>query len=131
MTASDYIKNQPHLQGRTLTPNPYSALAEYPPLSYSKAVAEKSSKAETQSSTATPKTTSNTTQNTKPVYYTKPHRQHLMTTPFTKPIKLTQLKTFINRVFYEGSPWPTYNIIKNQSFYEKELTMSFFLLPSG
>jgi len=48
MTASDYIKNQPHLQGRTLTPNPYSALAEYPPLSYSKAVSEKSSKMEAQ-----------------------------------------------------------------------------------
>ncbi|CDY23915.1 BnaC02g29580D [Brassica napus] len=41
MTPSDYIKNQPHLQGRTLTPNPYSALAEYPPLFYAKAVAKK------------------------------------------------------------------------------------------
>ncbi|XP_033139066.1 uncharacterized protein LOC117130003 [Brassica rapa] len=118
MTASDYIKNQPHLQGRTLTPNPYSALAEYPPLSYSKAVSEKSSKMEAQSSTATPNTTSNTTPNTKPVYYTKPYKQHLMTTPYTKPVNLTQLKTFINRVFYEDSPWPTDNITKNQSFYE-------------
>ncbi|KAG5385209.1 hypothetical protein IGI04_036679, partial [Brassica rapa subsp. trilocularis] len=115
---SDYIKNQPHLQGRTLTPNPYSALAEYPPLSYSKAVSEKSSKMEAQSSTATPNTTSNTTPNTKPVYYTKPYKQHLMTTPYTKPVNLTQLKTFINRVFYEDSPWPTDNITKNQSFYE-------------
>ncbi|KAG5393224.1 hypothetical protein IGI04_023187, partial [Brassica rapa subsp. trilocularis] len=118
MTASDYIKNQPHLQGRTLTPNPYSALAEYPPLSYSKAVSEKSSKMEAQSSTATPNTTSNTTPNTKQVYYTKPYKQHLMTTPYTKPVNLTQLKTFINRVFYEDSPWPTDNITKNQSFYE-------------
>ncbi|KAG5385095.1 hypothetical protein IGI04_036565, partial [Brassica rapa subsp. trilocularis] len=115
---SDYIKNQPHLQGRTLTPNPYSALAEYPPLSYSKAVSEKSSKMEAQSSTATPNTTSNTTPNTKPVYYTKPYKQHLMTTPYTKPVNLTELKTFINRVFYEDSPWPTDNITKNQSFYE-------------
>ncbi|KAG5374115.1 hypothetical protein IGI04_042561 [Brassica rapa subsp. trilocularis] len=115
---SDYIKNQPHLQGRTLTPNPYSALAEYPPLSYSKAVSEKSSKMEAQSSTATPNTTSNTTPNTKPVYYTKPYKQHLMTTPYTKTVNLTQLKTFINRVFYEDSPWPTDNITKNQSFYE-------------
>ncbi|CAG7863837.1 unnamed protein product [Brassica rapa] len=118
MTATDYIKNQPHLQGRTLTPNPYSALAEYPPLSYSKAVSEKSSKTETQSSTTTPNTTTNTTPNTKPVYYTKPYKQHLMTTPYTKPVNLTQLKTFINRVFYEDSPWPTDNITKNQSFYE-------------
>ncbi|KAG5410924.1 hypothetical protein IGI04_007243 [Brassica rapa subsp. trilocularis] len=118
MTASDYIKNEPHLQGRTLTPNPYSTFAEYPPLSYSKAVAEKSSKAETQSSTATPNATSNTTPNTKPVYYTKPFKQRLITTPFTKPTNLTQLKTFINRVFYEDSPWPTDNITKNQSFYE-------------
>ena len=39
MTASDYVKNQPHLQGKVLTPNPYSALAEYPPLSYAKAAA--------------------------------------------------------------------------------------------
>ncbi|WZY76085.1 hypothetical protein YC2023_022469 [Brassica napus] len=41
-----------------------------------------------------------------------------MTTPYTKPVNLTQLKTFINRVFYEDSPWPTDNITKNQSFYE-------------
>nr|VDD35329.1 unnamed protein product [Brassica oleracea] len=104
MKASDYIKNQLHLQGRTLTPNPFSVLAEYPPLSYSKAVAETSSKAKTQSSTETPNTTSNTTPNTKLVYYTKPQKQHLITTPFTKPINLTQLKSFINRVFYEDSP---------------------------
>ncbi|VVB10701.1 unnamed protein product [Arabis nemorensis] len=40
MTASDYVKNQPHLQGKPLTiQNPYSALAEFPPLSNSKAVA--------------------------------------------------------------------------------------------
>ncbi|KAF8051284.1 hypothetical protein N665_1752s0001 [Sinapis alba] len=109
MTASDYIKNQPHLQGKILTPNSFSALAEYPPLSYSKSAAESSTKAAVKPSTATT--------NTKPLCYTKPQKQHLVTTQFTIPINLPQLKSFISRVFYEDSLWPTDNVTKNQSFY--------------
>ena len=74
MTASDYVKNQPHLQGRILTPNPYSALAEYPPLSYAKATAEGSTSKETVLTSKEPETP------TKSTYYVKPQKQHLMTT---------------------------------------------------
>lgn len=35
MISSDYIKNQLHIRGKILIPNPYSALAEFPPLAYS------------------------------------------------------------------------------------------------
>ena len=112
MTASDYVKNQPHIQGKILTPNPYSALAEYPPLSYAKAAAEGSTSKATVSTTKEPETS------TKPTYYVKPQKQHLMTTQFTKPITLPQLKTFVNRAFYPDCFYPTDNITKNHTFYE-------------
>ncbi|CAH8317400.1 unnamed protein product [Eruca vesicaria subsp. sativa] len=39
MSAADYVKIQPHLQGKPIsTTNQFSALAEFPPLSYAKAV---------------------------------------------------------------------------------------------
>lgn len=39
MSALDYKKNQPHLQNKNLSnSNQFSALAEFPPLSYAKAV---------------------------------------------------------------------------------------------
>ena len=41
-----------------------------------------------------------------------------MTTQFTKPITLPQLKAFVNRAFYPDCPYPTDNITKNHTFYE-------------
>lgn len=117
MTASDYIKNQPHLQGKSqTTQNPFTVLAEFPPLSYSKAVTT-----ETKGENSNP--TPNPTQ--KSAYYTKPQKQHLMTTHFTKPINLRQLQTFTNRVFYDDSLYPTDNLTKNRTFYE------YILVDSG
>ncbi|CAN6893756.1 unnamed protein product, partial [Brassica oleracea] len=110
MTALDYIKNQPRLQDKhlTQTTNTFSALAEFPPLSYAKAASSNSG--QTSSKTATPTQKSD--------YYTKPYYQHIHTTYFPKPITLKELQNYINRVFYETSLWTTDNVTKNQTFYE-------------
>ncbi|CDY57418.1 BnaC08g47480D [Brassica napus] len=110
MTALDYIKNQPRLQDKhlTKTTNTFSALAEFPPLSYAKAASSNSG--QTSSKTATPTQKSD--------YYTKPYYQHIHTTYFPKPITLKELQNYINRVFYETSLWTTDNVTKNQTFYE-------------
>ncbi|KAL0753859.1 hypothetical protein Bca101_091527 [Brassica carinata] len=90
MTALDCIKNQPRLQDKhlTQTTNTFSALAEFPPLSYAKAASSNSG--QTSSKTATPTQKSD--------YYTKPYYQHIHTTHFPKPITLKELQNYINRV---------------------------------
>ncbi|WZZ52828.1 hypothetical protein YC2023_052935 [Brassica napus] len=110
MTALDYIKNQPRLQDKhlTQTTNTFSALAEFPPLSYAKAASSNSGQTSSKSVTPTQKYD----------YYTKPYYQHIHTTHFPKPITLKELQNYINRVFYETSLWTTDNVTKNQTFYE-------------
>uniref|UniRef100_A0A0D3DK11 Uncharacterized protein n=1 Tax=Brassica oleracea var. oleracea TaxID=109376 RepID=A0A0D3DK11_BRAOL len=77
MTAIDYIKNQPRLQDKhlTQTTNTFSALAEFPPLSYAKAASP--NPGQTSSKQATPTQKSD--------YHTKPYYQHIHTTHFPKP----------------------------------------------
>ena len=112
MSASDYIKNQPHLQGKQITTgNQFSALAEFPPLSYAKAINPQPQKMTTP--TSSPKTTDQ-----KSSYFLKPQRQHLITTSFTKPISLKDLTLYTNRIFYEDSQYLTDDITKNRTFYE-------------
>lgn len=116
MTALDYIKNQPRLQDKHLnqTTNTFSALAEFPPLSYAKAASpnpgQTSNTGQASSTPAAPTQKSD--------YYTKPYSQHIHTTHFPKPITLKELQNYINRVFYETSLWKTDNVTKNQTFYE-------------
>nr|VDC99307.1 unnamed protein product [Brassica oleracea] len=110
MTALDYIKNQPRFQDKhlTQTTNTFSALAEFPPLSYAKAASP--NPRHTSSKPLTPTQKSD--------YHTKPYYQHIHTTHFPKPITLKELQNYINRVFYETSLWTTDNVTKNQTFYE-------------
>ncbi|WZZ64543.1 hypothetical protein YC2023_075913 [Brassica napus] len=118
MTALDYNKNQPRLQDKHLTQitNTFSALAEFPPLSYAKAASSNSGQTSSKSATPTQKSD----------YYTKPYYQHIHTTHFPKPITLKELQNYINRVFYETSLWTTDNVTKNQTFYEYILVDSMF-----
>lgn len=112
MCASDYVKNQPHLQGKQITTgNQFSALAEFPPLSYAKAVNPQPQKLSTPSS-------SQKTSDQKSSYFLKPQRQHLITTSFTKPISLKDLTQYTNCIFYEDSQYLTDNLTKNRTFYE-------------
>lgn len=114
MSALDYIKNQPHLQGKNLaTSNQFSALAEFPPLTYAKAVNQN------------PSTSTQNPTEQKSTYFNKPQQQHLTTTSFIKPITLKDLTVFTSRVFYEDSQYPTDNPSKNRTFYE------FILVDTG
>ncbi|CDY17839.1 BnaC08g04530D [Brassica napus] len=96
MTALDYIKNQPRLQDKHLThtTNTFSALAEFPPLSYAKAASP--NPGQTSSKQATPTQKSD--------YHTKSYYQHIHTTNFPKPITLKELENYINRV------WPGFGL---------------------
>ncbi|CAH2079937.1 unnamed protein product [Thlaspi arvense] len=112
MSAADYVKNQPHLQGKQITTsNQFSTLAEFPHLSYAKVVNPLPQK------TATPSSPQKTTDQ-KSSYVLKQHQQHLITTSFTKPISLKDLTHFTSRIFYEDSQYLTDNLTKNRTFFE-------------
>ncbi|WZZ77880.1 hypothetical protein YC2023_098452 [Brassica napus] len=90
MTAIDYIKNQPRLQDKLLTQttNTFSALAEFPPLSYAKAASPNPGQTSLKQATPTQKSD----------YHTKPYYQHIHTTHFPKPITLKNSKTISTEV---------------------------------